>query len=125
MKKFSVDKYALDIARKVISSGEISDIEAINQSIESILMTGFNERVFESYGSFVPTLVFNNINESKASGIMEKIISLITKRETRISIVPSMCSITVVRATATMDILLSYIVISSGTVGEFNKRLIF
>ena len=125
IKRFSVDKYALDISKDVISRGEISDAAAINQSIENILMTGYNERLFESYGSFIPTLVFKNINESQASGIMDKIISLITRMETRVSIVPSMCSITVVRATATIDIVLTYIVTSSGTVGEFNKRLVF
>ena len=125
MTRTNINNYALDISKNTISQGVVVDSKAINQSIENILMTGFNERVFEDYGSFLPTLVFTNITERSATEIMKAILKLIAKYETRISVVESLCSITIKQANHQMDLSIGYVIIASKTMGEFNKRIVF
>lgn len=117
--------YALDLAKRAISEGQVTDSKAINQSIESILMTGRDERVFEDYGSFIPSLIFSRINKNTATEIMDGIVSLIGKYEKRVKIIPSQCKIKIYQSANTVDITLSYLITATNSVGEFNKRLIF
>lgn len=124
-RKFKVSHYALDISKNTISVGEVSDVAAINQSIEDILLTGRDERVFEEYGSFLQDVLFKNLNENTATELMKNIISLIGKYETRVKIVPNLCGITVTRAKASLDLKIGYYIIATNTVGEFNKRIVF
>lgn len=117
--------YALDLAKRAISEGQVTDAKAINQSIESILMTGRDERVFEEYGSFIPSLIFSRINKNTAREIMEGISNLLLKYEKRISLIPSSCKITIYQSANAVDVKLVYVITASSSVGEFNKRLIF
>lgn len=118
--------YALDLARQTISKGHLVDSHVITQSIENILMTSYNERVFEpSYGSFLPRMLFRNMSAEYANDVLENIIKLIKKFENRIYILENDCRIEVYLAEATLEISIPYIIITSGTTSTFNKRIVF
>ena len=103
MTRYNISNFALDISKKTISQGEVVDIKAIHQSIENILMTGYHERVFEDYGCFLTSLIFENIDERMASDIMRRVIAIVSKYETRIKIVDSLCNITLIRSAAQLE----------------------
>lgn len=125
-KRYITTQYAIDISLKTISQGEVVDAKVISQSIENILMTGNNERVFEpTYGSFLPNMVFRNMTVSYANDVLENIIRLIKKFETRIFIKEQDCRIDVITSSATIEISIPYIITASGTAAEFNKRIVF
>jgi len=118
--------YALDLNKKVLTNVDAIDKQVISQSIESILMTDFGERVFEpNFGSFLSTIVFDRINEKSGESILDSIIEQILKFENRISIYTESCSLNISRSTHTMEIKIMYVINKTKTPGEFNKKIVF
>jgi hypothetical protein len=74
--KYFDKNFALDLSKNVISQIDVVDQAAINQSIECILMTDQNERVFEpNFGSFLSGLVFESLDNQSAEKLLDKIIT--------------------------------------------------
>lgn len=126
MSNFTTKNYALDLSKKTISRGEIHDKDVITQSIESILMTGYRERVFEpSYGSFLPNVIFERLTPSEADKLLNEVIKLITKYEDRITVVNNLCKIKVSLTNHFLELTIVYVINENGNREEFNKRIVF
>lgn len=124
--KYFDNNFALDLSKNVISQIDVVDKEAINQSIECILMTDQNERVFEpSFGSFLSGIVFESLDNQSAEKLLDKIITLVLKFENRISILSELCSMNISRSTNSLSLKIVYQINSDQTPGVFNKKLVF
>lgn len=126
MNKFFNSNYALDLAKKVSTQSDVVDKAAINQSIESILMTEQYERVFEpNFGSFLSGLVFERLDSNSAERLLDSIISLIIKYENRISILSQLCTMNISKNEHMISLKIVYVINSDQSPGEFNKKIIF
>ena len=126
MNKYFDSNYALDISKKTITDMDVIDKAAINQSIESILMTDKGERIFEpNFGSFLSDIIFERLNKDFGEQILDELISLILRYEDRITIVSELCSMRVSNSTNSIDLKIVYIINSDQTPGQFNKKIIF
>lgn len=122
---FFLNNYALDVAKKVSSKIDVVDKEAINQSIESILMTEPNERVFENFGSFLSQIIFESLDSRSAEKLLDEIISLILTYEKRISILPNLCSMNISQSSHSLSLSIVYVISQDNSPGEFNKKIVF
>lgn len=126
MNKFFNSNYALDLAKKVSTQGDVVDKAAINQSIECILMTEQYERVFEpNFGSFLSGLVFERLDSKSAEKLLDAIIELIIRFEKRISILSQLCAMSISKSDHMISLKIVYIINSDQSPGEFNKKIIF
>lgn len=124
--KYFDKNFALDISKNVISQIDVVDQAAINQSIECILMTDQNERVFEpNFGSFLSGIVFESLDEQSAEKLLDKLITLILKFEKRISILSELCSMNISRSSNSLSLKIVYQINSDQTPGVFNKKIVF
>jgi len=124
--KYFDKNFALDLSKNVISQIDVVDQAAINQSIECILMTDQNERVFEpSFGSFLSGIVFESLEEKSAELLLDRIITLILKFENRISILSQLCSMNISRSSNSLSLKIVYKINSDQTPGVFNKKIVF
>lgn len=124
--KYFDKNFALDLSKNVISQIDVVDQEAINQSIECILMTDQNERVFEpNFGSFLSGIVFESLDEQSAEKLLDKLITLILKFEKRISILSELCSMNISRSSNSLSFKIVYQINSDQTPGIFNKKIVF
>lgn len=118
--------YAIDISKKSFTNGVVVDQDVISQSIENILMTGFRERVMEpSYGSILPSYIFERLSTQNADSLLSDVIRLIKKWETRVYVVESDCRIILNKPAGYIELYIVYYNIASGTTASFNKRLVF
>lgn len=122
---FFLNDYALDIAKKVSSKIDVVDKDAINQSIEAILMTEPNERVFENFGSFLSQIIFENLDSRTAENLLDEIIRLILRYENRISILSNLCSMVISQNTHSLTLTIVYVISQDNSPGEFNKKIVF
>ena len=124
--KYFDKNFALDLSKNVISQIDVVDKEAINQSIECILMTDQNERVFEpNFGSFLSGIVFESLDNQSAEKLLDKIITLVLKFENRISILSELCSMNISRSSNSLSLKIVYQINSDQTPGVFNKKIVF
>ena len=122
---YFLNEYALDVAKKVSTDMDVVDKSAINQSIESILMTEPNERVFEDFGSFLSGIVFESLDARSAEALLDNIIKLVLKYESRISILTNLCSMNISRSSYSLELKLLYVISTDQSPGQFNKKIIF
>ena len=124
--KYFDKNFALDISKNIISEIDVVDQAAINQSIECILMTDQNERVFEpNFGSFLSGIVFERLDNQSAEKLLDRIITLILKFENRISILSELCSMNISRSSNSLSLKIVYQINSDQTPGVFNKKIVF
>jgi len=120
------NEYALDIAKKVISDVDALDLQAISQSIESILMTEPNERIFSpNYGSFLSGIVFESLTSNSAEKLLDAIINLVIKYETRITVISNSCSMQISQSQHSLTLTLVYYLNEDQTPGKFTKKIVF
>lgn len=126
MNKYFDKNYALDISKKTITEMDVIDKAAINQSIESILMTDKGERVFEpTFGSFLSNIVFEKLNQNSAETLLDEIIKLILRYEKRINIITNLCRMSISSSNHSLDLKIVYVINSDQSPGQFNKKIIF
>jgi phage baseplate assembly protein W len=120
------NEYALDIAKKVISDVDALDLQAISQSIESILMTEPNERIFSpNYGSFLSGIVFESLTSNSAEKLLDAIINLVIQYEKRITVISNLCSMQISQSQHSITLKLVYFLNEDQTPGQFTKKIVF
>lgn len=124
--KLYSDHYAYDISKQVLSKGEIYDKDVINQSVEMILTTGFNERVFNlSFGSALPEYLFHFINEDSGELLLDSIIASVQKWEDRIRVTSSAATLQILDDQEAIILTLPYVIKQNGKGGIFKKKINF
>lgn len=125
IKKFS-DHYAYDISKNVLSKGEIYDTEVLSQSIEMILTTMFNERLFNtSFGSVLPSYLFDFINENSGEKLLDDIITAIHRWEDRVIVIAGSATLQILNDQNAVILTLPYYVKQNGTNSIFKKKINF
>ena len=125
VKKYS-DHYAYDISKNVLSKGEIYDTDVLSQSIEMILTTMFNERLFNtSFGSVLPSYLFDFINESSGEKLLDDIITAIHQWEDRIIVIAGSASLQILNDENAIILMLPYYIKQNGITGTFKKKINF
>ena len=124
--KLYSDPFAYDISKNVISQGEIHDKDVLSQSIEMILCTMFNERLFNpNFGSVLPSYLFDFINEITGEKLLDDIITSIKRWENRITIIESQAALQILDDQHAIILTLPYIINQRNTPGVFKKKLNF
>jgi len=126
MNKYTSNNYALDVSKKPFTIGDATDKVAINQSIESILMTGYRERVFEpNYGCFLMNVIFERLTSETGEELLDRIIQQILLYEDRIQILTNQCEMNINTQQNSLGLIIRYIIIADGTSADFNRRIVF
>ena len=126
MANLYANEYALDIAKKVISDVDVIDMDAITQSIENVLMTDPNERIFSpNYGSFLSGIVFERLDSNSAEKLLDAIINLVLQYETRITVISNLCSMQISQSQHSLTLKLVYFLNEDQTPGQFTKKIVF
>lgn len=87
IKKYA-DDWAFDLEIQLRKSGEIKNVDVINQSIELILMTLPGERLFNpSFGSNFQLRLFDNMTEEFLERLLDDTVVAISRWEDRIIII--------------------------------------
>jgi len=81
------DRFAYDLSKDLVHTGEVWDVAVINQSIETILTTSYGERVFNlGFGSPLQFHLFEGMNKNQGEKLVNEIIEAIKRWENRITI---------------------------------------
>lgn len=111
-----------DLSIDCLSNPEIFDEDVISQSIISILSTNFGERVkLSQFGSILPVQVFENINSVGGESLVSAILDSIRTWEDRISIIDSRVEFIARPNENSLEIIIPYIINSTGEIVVFNK----
>lgn len=87
IKKYA-DDWAFDLDIELRKSGEIKNVDVINQSIELILMTLPGERLFNpTFGSDFQLRLFDTMDEEFLERLLDDTVSAIKRWENRIIII--------------------------------------
>lgn len=125
IREFS-DHYAYDISKNVLSKGEINDIDVLSQSIEMILTTMFNERLFNpSFGSVLPSYLFDFINENSGEKLLDDVIAAVHQWEDRIIIIGGQASLQILADEYAIILTLPYYIKRNGITSVFKKKINF
>ena len=125
VKEYS-DHFAYDISKNVISKGEIYDKDVLSQSIEMILCTMFNERLFNpTFGSVLPSYIFDFVNETTGEQLLDDIIEAIKKWENRVTILERDASLQILDDEHAIILTLPYMINKLNVTGLFKKKLTF
>jgi phage baseplate assembly protein W len=119
------DIFAYDMAKNSQTDGELLNEDAINVSIENILMTNRGERVFlPDFGSILPLVIFETINQTNGELILDDMIESIKKWETRITILEDKVKLDVRINENALLISIPYKIDRNGLVGTFNRKIL-
>lgn len=125
VKKFS-DHYAYDISKNILSKGEIYDTEVLNQSIEMILTTMFNDRLFNtSFGSILPSYLFDFINENSGEKLLDDVIAAIHRWDDRIIVISNSATLQILNDQYAIILTLPYYIKQNGVTSTFKKKINF
>lgn len=125
VKQFS-DNWAYDISKNVLSKGEIYNNDVIKQSIELILATMFNERLFNlTFGSSLGSYFFHFINKKSGETLLDSIISAINTWENRVQIISQNANLQILNDQEAIIISLPYIIKQNGVGDTFKKKIQF
>jgi len=123
---FSRRAFAYDLSKNVITKGEIYDIDVINQSIENILSTIRGERIFLlPYGSELPVVIFENLNDTNAELLLEKILDAIEVWEDRITVFREETRMNINYNTNSLTLELPYRLNQNNITGTFVRNIKF
>jgi len=124
IKQFS-DSWCTDLHKNVLTKGEIHDRDVINQSIELIIGTGINERIFNlSFGCGLQKYLFENITENTGEKILDIVIASIKKWEDRITVLESDCKLQVDNDNNSITLNIPYIINQQNIKNVFRKKII-
>lgn len=125
VKKFS-DHYAYDISKNILSKGEIYDTDVLSQSIEMILTTMFNDRLFNtSFGSILPSYLFDFINENSGEKLLDDVIAAIHRWDDRIIVISNSATLQILNDQYAIILTLPYYIKQNGNTSIFKKKINF
>ena len=114
--------WAYDLAKDVISTGEVYDNDAIEQSIENIIATMFGERLFlPNYGCALAYALFENVNSRNAELLLDNVIDTIKLWENRIVIQSKECRLTIDGSTNSLSFSLPYAIKETSIESVFER----
>lgn len=120
------DSFAYDASNKILSKGEVFDYDAINQSIENILSTGYGERLFNPYfGSILGNILFEGMNKGRLNGTIGSLIKEIYIWENRVVFIEEGCRFDLDEDNNTAILNLVYIIKRSGIKSTFKRKIRF
>lgn len=118
--------YAYDIAKDIISTGEVFDSDAIEQSIENIITTMFGERLFfREFGSALSLSIFENINSQNGEMVLDSIINSIITWENRIVIDSENCRLDIDSNNNSLTLQIPYYIKKNGIESTFERLIKF
>jgi phage baseplate assembly protein W len=118
--------WAYDLAKDVISTGEVYDNDAIEQSIENIIATMFSERLFlPNFGSALAFALFENISSQTAELLLDSVIDTINIWENRIVIQSTECALTISSSDNSLSFSLPYIIKETSLESVFERIIRF
>ena len=125
VKLFS-DSYAYDISKNVLSQGELYDTDAISQSLEMILCTMFNERLFNpTFGSTLSSYIFEFVNENSGEKLLDDIIAAIKRWDSRITVLERQAALQILDDEHAIILTLPYRINQRNITSVFKKKLNF
>lgn len=121
----SRDTVAYDLSKNILTKVEVYDEEAINTSIENILLTIFSERIFiPSFGSALQLVLFDAITETDAVNIFSGLLNAIELWETRVIVDKRNAKLDFFQDRNTMMIQVPYVIKRNGIISNFKKNII-
>ena len=118
--------YAYDLAKDVVSTGEVYDVEAIDQAVENIIATIFGERLFfPDFGSPLAFALFENMSEQSAELLLDNVIETITTWEKRITVDSDNCKLKIDSDNNALTLILPYYINKRGLKNTFERRIRF
>jgi len=119
------DSWAYDMDKDTRLTGEAYDEDAINNSIENILMTIPGERVFYPYfGSPLTLMVFEQLNKVNGEQLLNGVIEAIKRWETRITIREEQVELNIIQDENAITLVLPYEINRTGLTGTFARKII-
>lgn len=114
--------WAYDMSINGNLNPEIVNEDVINQSIEMILATPINSRLFNlNFGSMFSLRIFDNLDVDFLKNIITDTVKAIERWEDRITIIPSKVKLIANNDQHSVKLSISYIIKQTNTVGEFSK----
>lgn len=118
------DTFAYDTSNKILTKGELFDYDAINQSIENILSTGFGDRLFNPFfGSSLGNMLFESMGNGFQSVNVDKLIDEILLWENRVTFIKNECGFEQDADNNTVTLYLSYIINRSRIKNTFKRKI--
>ena len=118
--------YAYDLSKNILSEVEVFESDAINNSIENILLTLPVERVnLLPFGSSLQLYVFETITDSEAFDLFESILDSIELWENRIILDRQNAKLDLFPDANYMRIQIPYVIKKSGIRSNFKKKIIY
>lgn len=119
------DNFAYDIDKDVRNFGEASNADAINNSIENILLTFTGERIFlPFFGSPLGFVIFENLNDVNGEQILDEIINAIKRWEKRIIIIENEVELNILKDQNAITLVIPYIINRNGLKATFSRKII-
>lgn len=119
------DLFAYDMAKNTKKVGEAINEEAINVSIENILLTNYGERIFlPDFGSPVPLMVFETLNETNGEILLNNILEAIKKWESRITLIEEDARMNIKVEENMLTLIIPYQINRNGLTGTFSRKII-
>ena len=119
------DTFAYDMAKNTKKTGEVVNENAINVSIENILLTNYGERIFlPDFGSPIPLVIFETLNENNGERLLNDIIEAIKKWESRITLIEEDIRMNVKLEENTLNLIIPYKIKRNGLTGTFSRKII-
>ena len=120
----NINYWAYDISENCINDGEVSDVDAINQSIATILGTYYGER-FDNieFGSGLPLYLFSSLDEINSENIKTMVINSLKTWEDRIVIDESNTQVVYNYDSQTIAIYIPYTIKITGQTSTFISNL--
>lgn len=120
------ENWAVDVAVQSKSKGEVKDEEAVNQSIDTILTTGFGERLFNpQFGCKIVATLFEYLDDSGGEQLLDDAIEAIHIWENRVVVLSDFCKLRILPEQHAAIITIPYIIKKTNVTGKYQKKLIF
>lgn len=119
------EEWASDISINAFKDGNVSNMDAINQSLELILGTIMGERLFNiNFGSMFQTRLFSNIDVDFLDNLLNDTVTAIKKWEDRVVVIEDAVRLSVVPDSNVASIYIPYIVKNIGVKNVFSKKIV-
>ena len=118
------EKYAQDISKNLISDGYVYNEQAINNSLENILLTLTGERIFNvGFGSILPAQTFSQVSFSQAETLLTELVNVIGFWENRINVVESEIEMIIDKHKNSVILVIPYVISRNGMTGTFSRKI--